>query len=186
MQQKINVAGLVILGLAAFGVPVPPEVQTDLVAGLGALGCLINMGVNAWQNRQGEKARQRGFAVPGLLGVIAVLTVGVLVAASKASAAELVLSYPSVREDGSALALKDIAECRVVDVTATPEVPLVALKPPATTHTIPNSQLLSARRFQAYCIDVGGIESARSAVLTAQVNPAKSPGLSITFRAGAI
>ena len=121
-----------------------------------------------------------------LIVLIAMLVGGAMLVVPPAHAADLVLGYPTERTDGTALKSSELEACHIVDVGASPEQLLVTLIPPATNHTIPNSQLLTERRFQAYCIDVEGIESARSAVLTAQVNPAKSPGLSITFRAGAI
>lgn len=121
-----------------------------------------------------------------LTRIAALLCAVLALAAPGAWAADLTLTYPTTRADGTALATTAIAECRIVDVTGTTEVLLATLKPPATNHTIANTTLINGRYFQAYCIDTGGLESARSARLLAKVNPASAPGLSITFRAGAI
>lgn len=121
-----------------------------------------------------------------LIVLIAMLVGGAMMVAPPAHAADLVLGYPTERTDGTALKASELEACHIVDVGASPEQLLVTLIPPATNHTIPNSQLLTERRFQAYCTDKNGLDSPRSPVFRVAINPAKSPGLSITFRAGAI
>lgn len=47
-----NGVGMLVLALGMFGVDVPPEMKTELIAGLAAVGCLINAGLAAWETRK--------------------------------------------------------------------------------------------------------------------------------------
>ena len=47
-QIAANIAGLVVMCAGRFGVTIAPHRHADIVAALGALGCLINLGISLW------------------------------------------------------------------------------------------------------------------------------------------
>jgi len=49
-----NVVGILVLALGMFGIDVPPEQQTQIVAGLGATGCVINSVLASWGESRGH------------------------------------------------------------------------------------------------------------------------------------
>lgn len=49
-----NVVGIIVLALGMFGIDVPPEQQAQIVAGLGAIGCVINTILAHWRDSHGH------------------------------------------------------------------------------------------------------------------------------------
>lgn len=49
-----NIVGILVLMLGMFGIDVPPEQQTQIVAGLGAIGCVINSVLASWRDSRGH------------------------------------------------------------------------------------------------------------------------------------
>lgn len=39
----VNVVGLVVIALGQYGIDVSPETQAEIVGGLAAIGCVINL-----------------------------------------------------------------------------------------------------------------------------------------------
>lgn len=49
-----NIVGILVLMLGMFGIDVPPEQQAQIVAGLGAIGCVINTILAHWRDSHGH------------------------------------------------------------------------------------------------------------------------------------
>ena len=50
-QIAVNLAGLVVLCAGRFGVNITQKHHADIVAALGAIGCLINVGISLWAGK---------------------------------------------------------------------------------------------------------------------------------------
>lgn len=81
-----NLVGILVLGLGMFGIDVAPEKQAQIIAGLGAIGCLINTVLVAFRSQPEKVAdelaslqkHQRGFAQIEVLALLVLLAAGAL------------------------------------------------------------------------------------------------------------
>lgn len=48
----VNAVGIVVLALGMFGIEVGAETKADLIAGIAALGCVINAALAGWEARK--------------------------------------------------------------------------------------------------------------------------------------
>lgn len=86
-QSKIylaNIVGMFVLALGMFGIDVTEEQRGQIIAGLGAIGTVINMAIVAFRSQNGLiadevdaviKRTEKGFASPNFLLVIALVCI---------------------------------------------------------------------------------------------------------------
>lgn len=48
----VNVVGIAVLALGMFGVEVAAETKAEIIAGIAALGCVINAALAGWEARK--------------------------------------------------------------------------------------------------------------------------------------
>lgn len=122
-----NAVGIAVLALGMFGIDVDPEQKAQIIAGLGAIGCVINaVLVSVKKDRTGGgTSSQHGMALPGALANLAALAIGLVLLALVACAsleqndiARLATQYSTLKYIEAAPGAETERAARIYDIVS--------------------------------------------------------------------
>lgn len=123
-----NAVGIAVLALGMFGIDVDPEQQAQIIAGLGAIGCVINavlVSVKKDRDTAQPQGNQRGVALPGALAGLTALAIGLALLALVACAsleqndiARLATQYSTLKYIEAAPGAETERAARIYDIVS--------------------------------------------------------------------